>query len=95
VAAPMSEKDTWLSEELVLHALEEAVRRIRQRNLNGALDTLIYLNFDQLSRRQNFGPDRVRETGEQIRLCEIALRKPDANQALTAGQAALNRWQQP
>jgi hypothetical protein len=102
----MNEKDTWLSEESILQALEEAVSRIRKRNLNGALDTLIYLNFERLllpgkdgrtllvvDRSQAFGPERVHETADQIRLCELALRKPDAEGALAAGEAALARWQ--
>jgi len=103
----MNEKDTWLSEESILQALEETVSRINRRNLNGALDTLIYLNFERLllpgkdrttllvvDRGQAFGPERVRETADQIRLCESALRKLDAEGALAAGQAALARWQQ-
>jgi hypothetical protein len=102
----MSDQDTWLSEESILHALEEIVSRIHKRNLNGALDTLIYLNFERLllpgkdgrtllvvDRGQAFGAERVRETADQIRLCELALRKPDAEAALAAGQAALARWQ--
>lgn len=103
----MNEKGTWLSEESILQALEEVVSRIRKRNLNGALDTLIYLNFEQLllpgkdgrtllvvDRGRAFGPERVRETAEQIRLCELALRKADAEAALAAGQTALTRWRQ-
>jgi hypothetical protein len=103
----MTEKGTWLSEDSILQALEEAVRRIRKRNLNGALDTLIYLNFEQLllpgkdgrtllavDRGQAFGPERVRETADQIRLCELALRKSDAEGALAAGEAALACWRQ-
>jgi len=103
----MIEKTAWLSEESILHSLEEAVSRISKRNLNGALDTLIYLNFEQLllpgknqktlqvvDRGQSLGPERVRETADQIRLCESALRKSDAERALEAAKAALARWQQ-
>jgi len=103
----MTEKDAWLSQESILQALEEAVGRIRKRNLNGALDTLIYLNFERLllpgkdgrtllvvDRGQAFGPERVRETADQVRLCELALRNSDAEGALAAGEAALARWRQ-
>jgi hypothetical protein len=103
----MNEKGTWLTEESILQALEEAASRIRKRNLNGARDTLIYLNFERLllpgkdqrtlqvvDRGQAFGVERVRETGEQIRLCETALGKSDAEGALAAILAALVRWQQ-
>ena len=102
----MSEKDAWLSEESILQSLEEAVSRIGKKNLNGALDTLIYLNFEQLllpgknqktlqvvDRGQSLGPERVRETADQIRLCEAALRESDAERALDAAKAALARWQ--
>ncbi len=98
----------WLSEKSIRELLEEAVNRIRKKNLIGALDTLIYLNFQQLlfpskdqrtlvlvDRAHVFGVDRVRETGDQIRLCEAALRDYDAERALEAGKAALARWQQP
>ena len=104
----MREKDAWLSEESILQSLQEAVSRISKKNLNGALDTLIYLNFEPLllpgrnqntlqavDRGQAFGPERVRETAEQIRLCESALRESDAERALVAAKAALARWQQP
>jgi hypothetical protein len=104
----MSEKDTWLSEESILQSLEEAVSRISKKNLTGALDTLIYLNFERLllpgkDQRtllvvdfgQVFGPKRVRETADQIRLCESALQESDAERALSAAKAALARWQQP
>ena len=103
----MSEKDVWLSEESILQSLKEAVSRISKKNLNGALDTLIYLNFGQLllpgnnrkaleavDRSQSFGLERVRETADQIRLCESALRKSDAERALDAAKAALVRWEQ-
>ena len=103
----MSEEDTWLSEESILRALEEAVSRISKKNLTGALDTLIYLNFEQLllpgkdqrtllvvDRGQIFGPERVRETADHIRLCEAALRDSDAGRALDTAKAALARWQQ-
>ena len=104
----MREKYAWLSEESILQSLKEVVSRISKKNLNGALDTLIYLNFEPLllpgrnqttlqtvDRGQAFGPERVRETAEQIRLCESALRESDAERALTAARAALARWQQP
>jgi hypothetical protein len=97
----------WLTEESILQSLEEAVSRIKKKNLTGSLDTLIYLNFEQLllpakdsrtllvvDRGQAFGPERVRETAEQIRLCEDAIRAADAERALQAAQAALARWQQ-
>jgi hypothetical protein len=103
----MDSKDTWLTEESILQALEETVNRIRKRNLSGALDTLIYLNFEGLllpgrdqstfsvvDRGQVFGSERVRETADQIRLCEIALRKPDSQGALGAAEEALIRWRQ-
>ena len=103
----MGGKDAWLSEESILQSLEEAVSRINKRNLNGALDTLIYLNFEQLllpgknqktlqvvDRGQSLGPERVRETADQVRLCEAALRESDAERALEAAKAALVRWQQ-
>jgi hypothetical protein len=103
----MNGKDTWLTEESILQALEETVDRIRKRNLSGALDTLIYLNFEGLllpgrdqttfsvvDRGQVFGSERVRETAEQIRQCEIALRKRDSEGALGAAEAALASWRQ-
>jgi hypothetical protein len=102
----MNQKDTWLNEESILQALEETVRRINKRNLAGALDTLIYLNFERLllpgkdprtllavDRGQAFGSERVRETADQIRFCEAALRDSDAESALKAAKAALARWQ--
>ncbi|MBZ5678184.1 MAG: hypothetical protein LAP61_28410 [Acidobacteriia bacterium] len=102
----MGGKDTWLSEESILQSLEEAVSRIRKKNLTGSLDTLIYLNFERLllpakdsrtllvvDRGQVFGSERVRETAEQIRLCESAIRASDAERALDAAKAALVRWQ--
>ena len=104
----MSENNAWLSEESILQSLKEAVSRIGKKNLNGALDTLIYLNFEQLllpgknqttlqvvDRGQAFGSERVRETADQIRLCESALRESDAERALDAANAALARWQLP
>jgi hypothetical protein len=103
----MSEKDTRLSEESILQALEETVSKIRKKNLTGALDALIYLDFERLllpgkdqrtllavDRGQVFGPERVRETADQIRLCEAALRKSDAEPALDAAKAAVACWQQ-
>ena len=102
-----SEKDAWLSEESILQSLLEAVSRISKKNLNGALDTLIYLNFEALmlpgknpttlqlvDRGRAFGSERVRETANQIRLCESALRESDAERALDGAKAALARWQQ-
>ena len=102
----MGGKDAWLSEESILQSLEEVVSRLRKKNLSGSLDTLIYLNFEQLllpgkdsrtllvvDRGQAFGADRVRETAEQIRLCEAAIRASDAERALDAATAALARWQ--
>lgn len=96
-----------LTEETVLQALEETISRIKRRNLTGALDTLIYLDFEQrllpgkdprslltLDRGRAFGAERVRETAERIRLCEEALRKLAENEALAAATAALARWQQ-
>ena len=96
-----------MTEESILQALEQTVDRIGKRNLSGALDTLIYLNFEQLllpgkdrrtllvvDRGQAFGSERVRETADQIRLCEVALRKPDRKAALDAAGAALARWRQ-
>ena len=96
----MNEKDTWLSEESILQSLKEAVSRISKKNLNGALDTLVYLNFEELllpgkNRGQAFGPERVRETADQIRVCVSALRESDAERAFDAAKAALARWQQP
>jgi hypothetical protein len=108
VAAHPDERSAWLSEESILQALEQAVSRIRKRNLSGALDTLIYLNFEQLllpakdqrtlqmvDRGQAFGPERVRETAGQIQLCEAALRNADSEAALRAAEAAVARWRQP
>jgi hypothetical protein len=103
----MSGKDTWLSEESILQSLEEAVNRISKKNLAGALDTLIYLNFERLllpakdqrtllavDRSQVFGPERVRETAARIQRCEAALRESDAGGSLDAAKAALARWKQ-
>ena len=103
----MHGKNTWLTEESILQALEETVNRIGKSNLSGALDTLIYLNFEGLllpgrdprtlsvvDRGQVFGAERVRETAGQIRLCEIALRNLDRQEALEAAEAALARWRQ-
>ena len=103
----MNGKNTWLSEESILQALEETVNRIGKRNLAGALDTLIYLNFEQLllpgrdprtllvvDRGRAFGSARVRETADQIRRCEAALRKLDSEGARGAAEAALARWRQ-
>ena len=42
----MSENNAWLSEESILQSLKEAVSRFGKKNLNGALDTLLYLNFE-------------------------------------------------
>ena len=107
MAADPDDRGTWLSEESILQALEQAASRIRKRNLSGALDTLIYLNFEQfllpgkdqrtlqmVDRGQAFGPERVRETAGQIHLCEAALRNADSEGALSAAEAALVRWQQ-
>jgi hypothetical protein len=93
----MNEKGTWLTEESILQALEEAASRIRKRNLN--FERLLLPGKDQrtlqvVDRGQAFGVERVRETGEQIRLCETALGKSDAEGALAAILAALVRWQQ-
>jgi hypothetical protein len=103
----VNEKDTWLSEESILKALAETVGKIRKKNLTGALDALIYLDFERLllpGKDQRtllvvdhglvFGAERVRETADQIRLCEAALRDSDADRALDAAKAALSRWQQ-
>jgi hypothetical protein len=103
----MNDKGTWLTEESILQSLEETVSRIKKKNLNGALDTIIYLSFDRLllpgkdqqtltvvDRGRAFGSERVRETSDQIRLCESALRNANAEDALAAAQAALARWQQ-
>ena len=38
-----------MSEESILEALKETVSKIKRRNLGGALDTLIYLNFERLT----------------------------------------------
>lgn len=107
MAADPDDRGAWLSEESILQALEQAVSRIRKRNLSGALDTLIYLNFEQLllpgkdqrtlrmvDRGQAFGTERVRETAAQIHLCEAALQNADSEGALIAAEAALVRWQQ-
>jgi len=70
-----------VSEESILEALKETVSKIKRRNLGGALDTHIYLNFERLMHPikdhnallfanpgRDFEPERVYETGEQIRL---------------------------
>ena len=102
----MGEADARWTEDSILQALSETLGKIKRRNLSGALDTLIYLNFEQLLRpvkNQNtlkvvdlgssFGAERVRETGDCIRFCEIALRNSDAGEAQTAAETALARWQ--
>jgi hypothetical protein len=102
----MSADARW-TEDSSLQALAETLSKIKRRNLSGALDTIIYLNFEQILRpvkNQNtlqvvdlgssFGVERVRETGDWIRSCEIALRNSDAGEAQTAAEAALARWQQ-
>jgi len=100
----MNEKETGLSEESILLALTQIVARINRGNLSGALDTLVYLNFDRLlpgkdqrtlhavDRGRAFGPERVRETSDQIHLCELALQKSDTKNALDAANAAVARW---
>ena len=103
----MNEKGPWVSEESILEALKETVSKIKRRNLGGALDTLIYLKFERLMHPikdqstllfanpgRDFEPQRVHETGEQIRLCETALGDTDAVNALRTAEAALARWKQ-
>src|SRR3954467_8725096 len=103
----MGEADPRWTEDSILQALAETLGKIKKRNLSGALDSLIYLNFEQLLRPvknhntlqvvdlgSSFGVDRIRETGDCIQFCEIALKNSDASQAQTAAESAIERWKQ-
>ena len=95
-----------MNAETIQLALEETIGRIKRNNLAGALDTRIYLNFNQLQPSKDqrtlqmkdsgrpLGSERVSETAEQLRLCEMALRDTGAVSALKTAEAALVRWKQ-
>jgi len=100
------DKDPSGNEESILQALQEILRRIKKGNLSGALDTLIYLNFEEtllpskdnrtltmVDRGSAFGAERARETGDHLRLCEIALKNLVKDDALANAESALARWQ--
>jgi hypothetical protein len=96
-----------LTDAAITNALNQAVQRIREGDLDQAQAGLAVLEFHQLmrpmkdsgegSRRffdpaRQFGPERVHETGDHISRCIAALAHGDGENALVEAEAAAARW---
>jgi hypothetical protein len=97
-----------LNDQAVGDALRSAIAHIRAGNLEQADAVLEDLGFERLLRpikdrskgprrffdpAENFGPERVHQTGDHIVKCRTALKRNDGQGALSSAESALARWE--
>ncbi|MGD0135186.1 MAG: hypothetical protein ABSE57_24325 [Bryobacteraceae bacterium] len=95
-----------LNDQSIADALREAIQHLQQQNVERAEATLDDLGFERLLKpigdrskqriftdpADDFGVERVHQTGEHIRACRAALARGDESSALDEAEKAYARW---
>ena len=97
-----------LNDQAIRVLLERLCEKLREGNAEQAKRTLDLLDFRRLLRQTvdstgrlrpnasavSLGVERVRQTGNHLRLCRLALLRGDNEEALASAEDALGEWGQ-